>query len=92
MADDQVVEQFNAAFGRRPGLLVRSPGRVNLIGEHTDYNDGWAQVLVDMMAGTGQGPWLTWPAASRWRTTRRHHELAQACRNRIQRHELRQAA
>ena len=31
---------FERAYGRRPELRWRAPGRVNLIGEHTDYNDG----------------------------------------------------
>ena len=32
---------FAKTFGAAPALVARAPGRVNLIGEHTDYNDGF---------------------------------------------------
>src|SRR5665811_600035 len=32
---------FARCFGHPPRWLVAAPGRVNLIGEHTDYNDGF---------------------------------------------------
>ena len=35
-----IAEKFFKHFGTKP-LLVVSPGRVNLIGEHTDYNEGF---------------------------------------------------
>jgi galactokinase len=34
------VDDFGNLFGTRPRIF-RAPGRVNLIGEHTDYNDGF---------------------------------------------------
>ena len=34
------VQGLREALGREPELAVRAPGRVNLIGEHTDYNQG----------------------------------------------------
>lgn len=36
-----VVRAFTERHGRAPAVLARAPGRVNLIGEHTDYNDGF---------------------------------------------------
>ena len=33
-------ETFKQKYGLQPDLIVRAPGRVNLIGEHTDYNEG----------------------------------------------------
>ena len=32
---------FRSIFAEEPAAFVRAPGRVNLIGEHTDYNDGF---------------------------------------------------
>ncbi|HID11762.1 MAG TPA: galactokinase [Candidatus Latescibacteria bacterium] len=39
---DELVRAFERAFGDPQGAICfRAPGRVNLIGEHTDYNDGF---------------------------------------------------
>jgi galactokinase len=39
---DALKQEFAAVFGAEgPSHCVRAPGRVNLIGEHTDYNDGF---------------------------------------------------
>src|SRR5258708_8912452 len=37
----RVIAAFGERFGNAPALAARAPGRVNLIGEHTDYNDGF---------------------------------------------------
>ena len=37
----RVIDEFRALIGGEPAHVVRAPGRVNLIGEHTDYNDGF---------------------------------------------------
>lgn len=37
----RAIEAYKAQFGESPSIIVRAPGRVNLIGEHTDYNDGF---------------------------------------------------
>jgi galactokinase len=38
---DYVAEQFAKSYGRPPRWIAAAPGRVNVIGEHTDYNDGF---------------------------------------------------
>lgn len=46
---------FKSAFGSEPDIAVSAPGRVNIIGEHTDYNDGFvfpmALPLVTIFVG-----------------------------------------
>ena len=37
----RVMEEFTRRLDGAPTLVARAPGRVNLIGEHTDYNDGF---------------------------------------------------
>ena len=45
---DTITTAFVERTGRRPDGVWRAPGRVNLIGEHTDYNDGFVlPVAID---------------------------------------------
>ncbi len=41
MTADALRDAFEARFGAPPAVMVRAPGRVNLIGEHTDTSDGF---------------------------------------------------
>ena len=40
MTKERIITNFNKHFKGEPRIF-RAPGRVNLIGEHTDYNDGF---------------------------------------------------
>ena len=40
IAMNELIMLFSKKFASEP-LLIEAPGRINLIGEHTDYNDGW---------------------------------------------------
>ncbi|GEO09735.1 galactokinase [Segetibacter aerophilus] len=52
MSSNKIVETFAEKFNTTPRLFF-SPGRINLIGEHIDYNDGFV-----MPAATDKGIWF----------------------------------
>ncbi|MEK6220907.1 MAG: galactokinase [Chloroflexota bacterium] len=41
MIPEKLINAFISKYNRKPIYIVRAPGRVNLIGGHTDYNDGF---------------------------------------------------
>lgn len=47
---ERVARQFRAQVGAVPDVVAQAPGRVNLIGDHTDYNDGF---VLPMAIGRG---------------------------------------
>jgi galactokinase len=48
--EDGATRWFRECFGADPEGVWYAPGRVNLIGEHTDYNEGW---VLPFALGTG---------------------------------------
>lgn len=38
---EKVKQTFKQQFAYQEAFIIQAPGRVNLIGEHTDYNDGF---------------------------------------------------
>jgi galactokinase len=46
MMRERVLATFRGVYGRAPAYLIRAPGRANLIGGHTDYNDGFVLPLA----------------------------------------------
>ena len=53
---ERVIEEFKNLYHTDPSFLVRAPGRVNLIGEHTDYNDGFVLPMA-----LSQSIWIALP-------------------------------
>ena len=43
---EHTASVFTRRFGGRPDGVAAAPGRVNLIGEHTDYNDGYVMPMA----------------------------------------------
>lgn len=49
--EHELIRVAKSAFqeifpGQNANIIVSAPGRVNLIGEHTDYNDGFVLPMV----------------------------------------------
>jgi len=54
---DQVAAGYASRFGAPPRHIVSAPGRVNLMGEHTDYNGGLVlPMAIDRAAWIALGP------------------------------------
>lgn len=50
----KLLKAYQEIFGNTTPFVIRSPGRVNVIGEHTDYNDGFVfPIAID------QATWIT---------------------------------
>src|SRR5580704_12081922 len=39
------AQEFTKTYGHAPRWIAAAPGRVNIIGEHTDYNDGFVMPM-----------------------------------------------
>jgi galactokinase len=64
---DDAAAAFRARYGAEPTGLWAAPGRVNLIGEHTDYNDGFVLPFAlpqRTVAAVGPAPAGTWSVSS----------------------------
>ncbi len=58
LLQQRVTQAFIKTYGTEPAILVAAPGRVNLIGEHTDYNDGFVlpcAIDYETMVAIGPG-------------------------------------
>ncbi|SNY90042.1 galactokinase [Cohaesibacter sp. ES.047] len=59
MLRQNVSESFEKQFGTAPTAIVSAPGRVNLLGEHTDYNGGFVLPMplnLEICIAIGPGP------------------------------------
>ncbi len=70
-----VTQAFKTRHQREPRWIVAAPGRVNLIGEHTDYNDGfvfpmaierYTVLAVDRPASGNTITWFDIPLQEQW--------------------------
>lgn len=56
ISKEQIAARYTSVFGDAPTHIVRSPGRINIIGEHTDYNEGFVlPTAIDKAIYVGVG-------------------------------------
>jgi galactokinase len=69
---------FTASFGSRPGVVTSAPGRINLIGEHADYNGGPVlSIAVERRIAVAAGLATRWNCISTLDSQVRQLELEQ---------------
>ena len=53
----RVEDAYNQHFGEAPEVVARAPGRVNLLGAHVDYSEGWVlPAAIDRAVWVAAGP------------------------------------
>ncbi len=70
--ENDLIERFHQRFGVTPAFLARAPGRVNLLGEHVDYNDGFV-----LPAAIDRAVWLACAPSHSEKTTLVAADLAE---------------
>ena len=52
----ELVKMYREEFGKSPEIVTSAPGRINLVGEHTDYNGGYVlPIAIDRRTYTAAG-------------------------------------
>lgn len=69
---NQIRQAYKERYGTLPDFFVRAPGRVNLIGEHTDYNEGFVLPMA-----IDRGIWLALSPCADLRVTVHSLDFAQ---------------
>src|SRR2546429_452035 len=55
--EQRAIQAYQEQFREKPALVASAPGRVNLIGEHTDYNGGFVlPCAIDQRVAIAAGP------------------------------------
>src|SRR5215207_6621465 len=69
---ETIIANFQECFGEAPAHVVRAPGRVNLLGEHVDYNDGFVlPIAIDREV------WLAFSPGDTDQTTLRAMDMSE---------------